>query len=808
MISAAKKLARLLLASAAAAGFVAPAVSAPLSADPNVRQLSNRKNYEPGGKYFLFGNARGGVQKRNGKINIRTSPPVAAGNMETETVYFGGRYGYETKFGGHPWQAHGPFDETAARNGKGKGAGVADGFGATNYVYSISATKVHPANGYDGPQGGNFPPPKGARDIYSYSVSGSASRSRMVEPQKAPCVAGVSCPASPFSNHLPPGTETHSDRHIREGAQEQSQTARKNIEDAVRLARAEALRTEEIAKGITRVRDFEQTFHTDKPYGFTADQLAAFGRGEVSPLGWLVANGTGVEHSRIRPEYITPEYIGPTGGNTVPDWIRQPLKQDADVLAKTANALTRQGKAQLTEWDGGRSFPANAAQKVAGAAGIIKTARDGLAETTVGKKIGAATDAVTPDALKNGIGKLVDAGNRQMAGWAGNDPNRKAYAAAAGGVIGIVADSRLPGKGRGKNRHKHSGDENPNHGGQTHDRADLDGGRNTHTPPRTRSRTSEADTRPNRPEANRTDDRVPEAPRARDTNRSGASGSRHRGGQPESGKRQPEYAKAGRADRPDSKTCSFHAGTLVKTQTGYKAIADIKAGDKVLSKNGHNGETGYKTVTAQYSNPYAETVYVHIADAADQSQTLIANKIHPFYTNGRWIEAGGLKAGDVLLAENGSQQTVQSVVIKAEPLKAYNLTVQDFHTYFVKGKGAETDAVWVHNECDTADKSTGTSPKKEIVTTNLGNKIDITPTNNHSISPTGVVPPLTGQIPNSSIDIYSRNGNFVTRRFYDANGNIKRDVHMTDHGNPALHPEVPHEHYYEIDKNGKPRQIK
>ena len=503
MISAAKKLARLLLASAAAAGFVAPAVSAPLSADPNVRQLSNRKNYEPGGKYFLFGNARGGVQKRNGKINIRTSPPVAAGNMETETVYFGGRYGYETKFGGHPWQAHGPFDETAARNGKGKGAGVADGFGATNYVYSISATKVHPANGYDGPQGGNFPPPKGARDIYSYSVSGSASRSRMVEPQKAPCVAGVSCPASPFFNHIPPGTETHSDRHIREGAQEQSPTARKNIEDAVRLARAEALRTEEIAKGITRVRDFEQAFHTDKPYGFTADQLAAFGRGEASPLGWLVANGTGVEHSRIRPEYITPEYIGPTDGNTVPDWIRQPLKQDADVLAKTANALTKQGKAQLTEWDGNRSFPANAAQKVAGAAGIIKTARDGLAETTVGKKIGAATDAVTPDALKNGIGKLVDAGNRRMTGWAGNDPDRKAYAAAAGGVIGIVADSRLPGKGRGKNRHKHSGEENPNHSGQTHDRADLDGGRNPS--------------------------------KARDTNHSGASGNRHHaGGQPES----------------------------------------------------------------------------------------------------------------------------------------------------------------------------------------------------------------------------------------------------------------------------------
>ena len=192
-------------------------------------------------------------------------------------------------------------------------------------------------------------------------------------------------------------------------------------------------------------------------------------------------------------------------------------------------------------------------------------------------------------------------------------------------------------------------------------------------------------------------------------------GRMHTGGrerQPESGRRQPEYAKAERAGKPNSKTCSFHASTLVKTQTGYKAIADIKAGDKVLSKNEHNGEIDYKTVTAQYSNSYAKTVYIHIADAADQNQTLIANKIHPFYTNGRWIEAGSLKAGDILETANGEKQTVQSVVIKAEPLKAYNLTVQDFHTYFVKGKGAETDAVWVHNDCDTLynPNSSGKNP--------------------------------------------------------------------------------------------------
>ena len=57
-------------------------------------------------------------------------------------------------------------------------------------------------------------------------------------------------------------------------------------------------------------------------------------------------------------------------------------------------------------------------------------------------------------------------------------------------------------------------------------------------------------------------------------------------------------------------------------------------------------------------------------------------------------------------------------------------------------------------------------------------------------------------------NIYGRDGTFATRRFYDENGNIIRDVHMTDHGNRKLHPEVPHEHHYGVDKNGKPKRIK
>ncbi|ENS5882639.1 pretoxin, partial [Neisseria gonorrhoeae] len=42
------------------------------------------------------------------------------------------------------------------------------------------------------------------------------------------------------------------------------------------------------------------------------------------------------------------------------------------------------------------------------------------------------------------------------------------------------------------------------------------------------------------------------------------------------------------------------------------------------------------------------------------SQTLISNRIHPFYSDGKWIKAEDLKAGSRLFAENGAEQTVQS----------------------------------------------------------------------------------------------------------------------------------------------------
>lgn len=89
----------------------------------------------------------------------------------------------------------------------------------------------------------------------------------------------------------------------------------------------------------------------------------------------------------------------------------------------------------------------------------------------------------------------------------------------------------------------------------------------------------------------------------------------------------------------------------------------------------------------------------------------------------------------------------------------------------------------------------------DSITSNQGNEIDINPSENHSS--TYKNPGYRGE-PNSSIDILDKDGNVLTRRWFDENGNATRDVDMTNHGNSKQHPEWPHEHFWSYDSNGKP----
>ena len=91
---------------------------------------------------------------------------------------------------------------------------------------------------------------------------------------------------------------------------------------------------------------------------------------------------------------------------------------------------------------------------------------------------------------------------------------------------------------------------------------------------------------------------------------------------------------------------------------------------------------------------------------------------------------------------------------------------------------------------------------REVVITNKGNEIDVTPSKNHT---TTTENPVKNQTPNSSVDILDEQGNIKTRRWFDENGNAMRDVDYTNHGNPSTHPEWPHEHTWDWSQN-PPRQ--
>ena len=154
----------------------------PLHNDPVVRQMLDRKIYEPGGKLFPFKEKyRGTTEHRTGRIGIipRAAPSLPlGGGAEIQQLYYGGTISFRTHFENHPWEEHRPFDDTAVLSKIGKGAGIGSGSSPTSYAYRVDGIKVHPADGYDPPQGGGFPTPSpyGAHDRYSISVSGTAQR--------------------------------------------------------------------------------------------------------------------------------------------------------------------------------------------------------------------------------------------------------------------------------------------------------------------------------------------------------------------------------------------------------------------------------------------------------------------------------------------------------------------------------------------------------------------------------------------------------------------------------------------------------
>jgi RHS repeat-associated protein len=146
-----------------------------------------------------------------------------------------------------------------------------------------------------------------------------------------------------------------------------------------------------------------------------------------------------------------------------------------------------------------------------------------------------------------------------------------------------------------------------------------------------------------------------------------------------------------------ARLCSFAAGTLVMTKEGLKPIEEIKAGDYVLARNDLTGEQSWRRVVLAYNSLHNDILSLNLADAqSGKAENIVTTSEHPFYIQGQgWVRADQLKIGDLIETANATVVRVASIEwLKTEQL-AYNMEVEEFHTYFVGQK-----QVWVHNVCD------------------------------------------------------------------------------------------------------------
>lgn len=132
----------------------------------------------------------------------------------------------------------------------------------------------------------------------------------------------------------------------------------------------------------------------------------------------------------------------------------------------------------------------------------------------------------------------------------------------------------------------------------------------------------------------------------------------------------------------------FVAGTEVKTSKGVKAIENISKGDLVLSYNEITKQTEYKEVEETFIRTTTEEINIKTA-----KDDIITTPEHPFYSDGKWVQAKDLRAGDRLQDVNGKTVIVEQVQheLLETPLTVYNFRVKENHNYYV------ASGILVHN---------------------------------------------------------------------------------------------------------------
>ena len=131
----------------------------------------------------MFGGGRGTVSNVKNNIHSSTSS-VTVGAVQFSTQHYSGSVSYQQDFSNHGWRVHSPFSSSLTQS-------LTDFHGSIDdrkvgvVKGNVKGYEVHPADGYEGEQGGGYPSPKGARDEYTYEVSGTMYSVGILQPENA-----------------------------------------------------------------------------------------------------------------------------------------------------------------------------------------------------------------------------------------------------------------------------------------------------------------------------------------------------------------------------------------------------------------------------------------------------------------------------------------------------------------------------------------------------------------------------------------------------------------------------------------------
>ncbi|MCA9258405.1 MAG: hypothetical protein KDA61_04350 [Planctomycetales bacterium] len=122
----------------------------------------------------------------------------------------------------------------------------------------------------------------------------------------------------------------------------------------------------------------------------------------------------------------------------------------------------------------------------------------------------------------------------------------------------------------------------------------------------------------------------------------------------------------------------FAPGTQVWTRSGPRAIEQIRPGELVLSQDPTTGELDYRPVLETTAGPAKRFLNL----TTDSNEQIVASPGHRFWVEGEgWVMAKFLSDSHSLHGLREDRNVTETVELEGGI--AYNLVVDEFHTYFV-----------------------------------------------------------------------------------------------------------------------------